>query len=292
MRQRLPRSPGPSHPRLLQRLCSPQRAPHRWLQHLYQLKKAFSAGSRTCLAPSLSRRLSLHWSRRLKRKSALAKPDAMAVASVVSSVVNAANSAASGVVMVDAVAVAALRVAPKDVQKAARKVVPKARVVPKDVQKVALKAVAANAASAILKAAAKPVVKSARNAQPVKRETTAIQKAAPKTANRAAKAAVADATAAMAVTVASALRVTRSSKTSQPPIRRRWLRPWAATRPSHRRVAQTERPLRPARTRVTAHRVSARKATVKRAVSAAVAAMTVVANVVKGQMVRTPHLTQ
>ena len=219
----------------------------------------------------------------------------MAVANAVSSVVNAVSSAASVVaVTAGAVAVAALRVAPKGVQKA--------RVVLKDVRKVGLMAVTANAASAILKAAAKPVIKSARNAQPVKRERTAIQKAAPTTApttvNSAVKAAVADAIAAIAVTVASALHVTRSSKTLQRPIRLRWLRPRVGTHQLHRRVVRTEQPLRLARTRATAHQVSARKATVKHvvsAVSAAVAATTAGVNAViavNDQRARTPHPTR
>ena len=293
MHRRLPRSPGLLRLRLQLQLCSPQRAPHRWLLHLCQLKKAFSAGSRTCLATSLSRHLSSHRSSRLQPKSALAKRAAMDVASAVSRVVNSAANAV--VVMADAAVVAARRGAPK----AVRKVVSKARVVPTDVRKAALmvapKAVAENAASAIRKVAAMPVVRNARNAQPVKPETTAIQKAAPttapKTVNRAnheGKAAVADATAAMAVTVvSSAHRVTRSSKTSQRPIRRPWQRPRVATQQLHRRVVRTERPLKLAKIRV-----SVRKATANSAVNAAVAAMTAEVSAVKGQRARTPHLTQ
>ena len=60
MRQRLLPSPGLSRLCLLLWLCSLQRAPHRWLQRQYRLKKAFLAVSKTCLAPSLRRRLSLH----------------------------------------------------------------------------------------------------------------------------------------------------------------------------------------------------------------------------------------
>ena len=193
--------------------------------------------------------------------------------------------------MADAVAVAARRVAPKDARRAVRKVVSKARVVPKDVRKVALmvapKAVAENAASAIRKAAAMPVVRNVRNAPPAKPETTATRTAAPTTAlttvnraNHEPKVAVADATAAMVATVASSThRVTRSSRTLQRPIGRRWLR------------------LRVVRVRATAHRVSARKATVTHvanAVSAVVAATTAGVNavsVVNDQTARTPHLT-
>ena len=201
---------------------------------------------------------------------------------VANSVVNVANSAANAVVvMADAVAVAARRVAPKDARRAVRKVVSTARVVPKDVRKVVLrvapKAVAENAASAIRKVAAMLVVKNARNVRPVKPEATAMQKAAPTTVNRAGKAAVADATAAMAVTVASSThRVTRSSRTLQRPIGRRWLR------------------LRVVRVRATAHRVSARKATGNSAVSAvnaAAAATTAGVIAASGQMARTPHPT-
>ena len=107
--------------------------------------------------------------------------------------------------------------------------------------------------------------------------------------------AVADETAAMAVTVASELRVTRSSKTLQRRIKLPWQRLRAAERQSHLRVARTEQAVKPAKTPVIAHQVSARKATGMHAVSAVsalAAAMTVVMSVVSEPMVRMPRPTR
>lgn len=225
------------------------------------------------------------------------KPAATAVANEVSaaSVANAVVVTAVGVAVV--VAKVVRRAVSKDTLKAAQKAVPKA--VLKDARRAAVKVVAVNVASVTRKAATKPVARSGRNVQPAKAAAKALRKVAARTANRApkadvVKAAVASAT---AVTVASAVivasappPVTRSSRTSRWPTRPRWRLPWVVIPQTHRDVARTDPPEKRVRTRAIVHKVTVRKATGSRAVignpvamaavsvavSAVVAAMTVV----------------
>ena len=308
MHRRPLRSPGQSLQRQPLRRCNPHRVLHRWQRPRYRLKKAFLAGSKTCLAPSRKLRRSLHQWHRPKPRSARVKPAVMVGVNVVSRVASARSGASAVAVMAVAVVVAAVKDAPR--------VARKASLAQKDVRKVALtaarKAVAENAANAILKAVAIPVVRSARNVPPAKPAPTATQKVAPKTANRAMKAAVVraavvDATAVTAATVANAPRVTRSSRTSQRPIRRQWPRPWvAAMPPAHRHVARTDPLLKPVRTRAIVRKLTARKATgspvatashVVRAagsvvVTAVAAATTAAVNAVIASTARTPRQTR
>jgi hypothetical protein len=180
---------------------------------------------------------------------------------------------------VTAAAKVALKAVRKDAPKVSLAQMVVRKVVPRDAPMVARKPVATNAANAIRKAAMKPA---ARNARLVKPAQKAIQKVVLRIANRVlkasvVKAAVAVATAAMApsvVSVPNALRVTPWSRTLQPPIRPRWLRPWEAMPPAHRRVARTGPLLKRFRTRVIAHKVTASPAvTVNPVVMAAVNAV-------------------
>ena len=289
MRQRLPRSPGLSLLRQPLRRCNPPRAPHRWLQRRYRLKKAFLAGLKTCLAPSRKQRQSPHPWHQPKPKSARVKRAATAVVNAVSRVASALSAANGVAVTAGAVAGAAAKAGLRAVLKDARKLA----------VKLAVKAVVESAANATLKAAAMRVGRSDRNVPPVKPARKAMRKAALKTANLAPKAVAANATAVTVVTAASALRVTRSSRTLQRPIRPRWLRPWVATPPAHRHVARTDRLPKPARTRVIARKLSARKATANRVVTASPVARAVVNVVaaattaaVNGSRARTPRLTR